>query len=147
MNREELEEKTKAELVEYAEVQGVKVLALDSKGTMIDKILGDHKAPDVPKKHEERLSPLGKLCTIDGKPINGKKYKVKIFDTQGDHNDVDLIVNGHNVRIQRGKEVILDEAYVEVLRNAVINTVQQDEDSGVRMAREQLCYPFSAVPA
>lgn len=148
MTREELELFTKAELVAHAEESGVKVLAPDSKGTMIDKILGEYTAPANPivRHQEEKLSPIGKLHTIDGKPVNGKKYKVKIFATQEDKNDVDLIVNGHNIRIQRGQEVIIDEAYVEVLRNAVINTIVQDADTGIRTAMEQMVYPHQAVP-
>jgi hypothetical protein len=64
--------------------------------------------------------------------VNGKKYRLTIFATEQDKSDVDIIVNGHNIRVRRGVEVVVDEAYVEVLRNAEINTVMQDPDTGVR---------------
>lgn len=153
MTREELSELTNAQIREHAEVQGIKLGALDNKGTMIDKILGD-VAPPKAASPQEKLSPIGAPYTIDvdangkniGKRVNGKKYKVKIFDTTEDHNDVDIIFNGHNVRIQRGKEVILDECYVDILRNAVINTIVQDPDTGERSASERMVYPHSAMP-
>lgn len=153
MNRDELSELTNAQIREHAEVQGIKLGALDNKGTMIDKIMGEVAPPKAPA-HPEKLSPLGAPYTIDvdangkniGKRVNGLKYKVMIFDTPDDHNDVDLVFNGHNLRIQRGQEVVLDECYVEILRNAIINTVVQDPDSGHRSARQQMVYPHSATP-
>lgn len=146
MDRQELEEMTKVQLAEHAEVAGIKLGALDTKGTMIDKILGDYVSPAKEgKKQEEKLSPLGRLCTIDGIPISGRKYKVTIFATESDKSDVPLIVNGHNIIVKRGHEVIIDEAYVEVLRNAVIDTVVQDPDTGDRVAQRMMCYPHSAI--
>lgn len=152
MNRDELSDMTNADIRAHAEVQGIKLGALDNKGTMIDKILGDFKPPT--KKTDEKLSPLGAPYTIDidekgrniGTRVNGKKFKVLIFDSPDDHNDVDLIFNGHNIRIQRGQEVIIDECYVDILRNAIINTVVQDQDTGTRSPRMQMVYPFQATP-
>ena len=69
-----------------------------------------------------------------------------IFSTPTDTSDVDIICNGHNVRVQRGKEVILMEPYVEILRNAVIDTVVQDPDTGVRVAQRMMVYPHQAIP-
>jgi hypothetical protein len=149
MKREELETMTKDELREVAEGRGLELGSLDTKGTMVDKILGEYVAVATPKKapvKEERLSPLGRLHTIDGKPVNGKKYRVTIFATEQDKSDVHLIVNGHNVQVRRGQEVVLDEAYVEVLRNAEINTVMQDPDTGVRSVQRMMVYPHTAVP-
>jgi hypothetical protein len=150
MNRVELEALSKNELREHAEVAGVTLGALDTKGTMVDKILGEYVEPQEKKKGsvhpEEKLSPLGKLHTIDGKPVNGKKFRLTIYATESDKSDVDLIVNGHNIRIQRNKEVVVDEAYVDVLRNAVIDTVMQDPDSGVRSPQRVMVYPHTAVP-
>jgi hypothetical protein len=152
MTREELEVMTKNELREHAEVAGIFLGALDTKGTMVDKILGEYVEPKDPKEikkappPQEKLSPLGKLHTIDGKPVNGRKFRLTIFATESDKSDVDLIVNGHNIRIQRNKEVVVDEAYVEVLRNAVIDTVMQDPDSGVRSPQRVMVYPHTAVP-
>jgi len=42
---EELEAMTKNELREHADVQGVTLGALDSKGTIVDKILGEYVPP------------------------------------------------------------------------------------------------------
>jgi hypothetical protein len=150
MKREDLEVMTKDELREHAEVAGVELAALDTKGTMVDKILGEYVAPaGKPKtapRVDERLSPLGKLHTVDGKPVNGKKYRLTIFATEQDKSDVDIIVNGHNIRVRRGVEVVVDEAYIEVLRNAEINTVMQDPDTGVRSPQRMQVYPHTAVP-
>jgi hypothetical protein len=77
---------------------------------MVDKILGEYVAVATPKKAPRKggaLSPLGRLHTIDGKPVNGKKYRVTIFATEQDKSDVHLIVNGHNVQVKRNQEVIL----------------------------------------
>lgn len=152
MKREDLEAMTKDELKEHAEVKGITLAALDTKGTMVDKILGEYVAPEKPAAKritapDEKLSPLGKLHTIDGKPVNGRKFRLTIFATESDKSDVDIIVNGHNIRVQRNREVVVDEAYVEALRNAVVDTVMQDPDSGQRSAQRMMVYPHTAVPA
>lgn len=152
MKREDLEAMTKDELREHAEVKGITLGSLDTKGTMVDKILGEYVAPakeadkKVSRAPEEKLSPLGKLHTIDGKPVNGRKFRLTIFATESDKSDVDIIVNGHNIRVRRNMEVVVDEAYIEALRNAVIDTVMQDPDSGVRSAQRMMVYPHTAVP-
>lgn len=147
MKREDLEAMTKEDLVEHAKVQGIELSALDKKGVMIEKILGEHKEAKAPAKRvEEKLPALGRLRTLDGKLVDGKKYRVLIYATETDKSDVDLICNGHNVRIKRGHEVVLDEAYVEILRNAVIDTVEQDPDTGVRSAQRRMVYPHQATP-
>ncbi len=143
MKREELEELTKDELREHAETMGVKVLVLDSKGTMIDKILGDYRAPTKAKAQE--MAPLGALYTLDGQKVEGKRYKLTIFPTESDKSDVDLIVNGHNIRIKRGVEVEVMEPYIEVLRNAVIDTIVQDQDTGVRTPQRMMIFPHTAI--
>lgn len=148
MNREDLEVMTKPELVEHAKIQGVEVDMAEKKGTMIDKILGEHKAetPAKAPRVEEKLPALGRLSTLDGKPVDAKKYRVTIFATESDKSDVDIICNGHNVRVQRGKEVILLEPYVDILRNAVIDTMVQDPDTGQRSAQRMMVYPHQAIP-
>lgn len=148
MNREDLEMMTKPELMEHAKVQGLELSAIDKKGTMIDKILGEHsETPSKPARRvEEALPALGRLHTLDGKPVNAPKYRVTIFATETDKSDVDLICNGHNVRIKRGQEVILMEPYVEILRNAVVETVEQDPDTGSRTSAKRMVYPHSAIP-
>ena len=149
MIREELEELTKDQLRDHAEVAGVTVLALDSKGTMIDKILGEYVATD--KKTAKFVDdtkkeiPLGALYDLQGNKINAPLYEVEIFNTESDKSDVDIIVNGHNIRVQRGKKVIMMEPYVQVLRDAVIETEITDRENGIiKESVKQLCYPHTA---
>lgn len=142
MNREEFEEMTKDDLRSVAEERGIKLLALDSKGTMIDKILGI----EVKQKPEVKEPPLGALYTLQGEKVNAKKFKLTIFATENDKSDVDLIINGHNLRIKRGEEVIVSEPYIELLRNAVIDTQVEDPDTGKRYSQKIMTYPHSAVP-
>ena len=148
MNREELEELTKDQLRDHAEVAGVTVLALDSKGTMIDKILGDYIAPEKKStkasEDAKREIPLGALYDLQGNKINAPLYEVEIYNTESDKSDVDIIVNGHNLRVQRGKTVVMMEPYVQVLRDAVIETVTKDPDTGVEEAVKHMCYPHTA---
>lgn len=149
MKREDLEMMTKAELVEHGKVQGIDLEPTEKKGTMVDKILGEFvaaKSPAKAQRVEEKLPALGRLHTLAGVPVDAPKYRVTIFATEQDKSDVDLIVNGHNVRIKRGQEVILMEPYVEVLRNAVVETMSQDPDTGVRSAQKMMVYPHSAIP-
>ena len=146
MTREELEELSKNELVEHAKGMGVSVEALDKKGTMIDKILGEHKADakSVVAKKDAPLPPTGGLYTLQGEKVHGKRYKVKIFATESDKGDVPIIVNGQNIIVKRGFDVEMDEAYVEVLRNAVIYSTAQDED-GKRFPTMVQKFPFEAI--
>lgn len=146
MKREDLEEMSKADLREHAEVKGVALEDSDTKGAMIEKILGEYvKAKQAKKLPNEKLPPIGRLTTLQGEPVNGKKYRLTIFATEADKGDVDLIINGHNIRVQRGKEVVVDEAYINVLQNAVIDTVVQDPDTGERMPTRMLVYPHQAI--
>lgn len=142
MTREQYEEMTKDDLRSIADEKGVKLLALDSKGTMIDKILGI-EAPKA--KAEVQEPPLGALYTLQGEKVSGKKYELEIFDSPTDHSDVDLIINGHNLRIRRGQKVVVDEAYIALLRNAVIETVIEDPDTGKRYPSRIPAYPHTAV--
>lgn len=148
MQREDLEMMTKVELVEHAQVQGLKLEPAEKKGTMIDKILGEHKEVEAKpaKRAESALPALGRLHTLDGKVVDAPKYRVTIFSTENDKSDVDIICNGHNVRVRRGVEVILMEPYVEILRNAVIETTVQDPDTGARSSQRMMVYPHSAIP-
>ena len=99
MKREELEELTKDQLREHAEVAGVTVLALDSKGTLIDKILGEYVAPEKKSakasEDTKREIPLGALYDLQGNKINAPLYEVEIYNTESDKSDVDIIVNAH----------------------------------------------------
>ena len=146
MKREELEELTKDALREHAEVAGVTLLALDSKGTIIDKILGEYTAPaKKADKDSQKEIPLGALYDLQGNKINAPLYEVEIYNTDSDKSDVDIIVNGHNIRVKRGYKVIMMEPYVQVLRDAVIDTVTKDPDTGIEQSVKHLCYPHTAV--
>lgn len=158
MKRYELEEMNKEQLRAHAETAGVELGAEDTKGTMIDRILGEYKAPaakavagsepvpPVKKQPDMKEPPLGALYDLQGNKIKARMFEVEIFATANDSSPVPIIVNGHNVIVQRGKKVVLAEPYVEVLRNAVINTVVQDPDTGKTMPQRIQCYPFQAVP-
>lgn len=155
MKRYELEAKNKDELREHADVAGIKWASDDTKGTLIDRIMGDLPAAEVTatgatatvkKQTDARDIPLGALYDLKGNKINGKKVRLTIFATEADKSDVDIIVNGNNIRVQRGKEVIVDEAYAGVLKDAMINTVVQDPDSGVRTPQQIQVYPHTVSP-
>lgn len=98
---------------------------------------------------QERLPQVGSLRTLDDKPVSGRKLKVVIYSDQNDKGAVDLSVNGYNIRIQRDQEVIIDEVYVEVLKNAVIETMQWNQDTNTSHMSRRMVYPFQAteVPA
>lgn len=95
---------------------------------------------------EEKLPQVGSLRTLQNEPISGQKWKVVIYADQNDKGDVDIQVNGYNVRIKRGQEVILDDAYVEVLRNARIDTFEYDPQTNARTPSTRMAYPFQATP-
>lgn len=148
LSRSEFEEMTKDDLRSIAEERGIKLASLDSKGTIIDKILGvyDEPEPRKPDSASIKEPPLGALYTLQGEKFVGRKYRLTIFATETDKSDVDLIVNGHNLRIRRGEEVIVAEPYIELLRNAVIDTTMEDPDTGKRYPQRIMTYPHTAVP-
>lgn len=98
---------------------------------------------------EEKLPTVGKLRTLDDKPIAGRKFKVVIYGDQNDKGPVDISVNGYNIRVKRDEEVIIDEVYVEVLKNAVIETQVWNQDTNTSTISRRMVYPFQAteVPA
>jgi hypothetical protein len=52
------------------------------------------------------------------------QHRIRIHRTETETGDVDLIVNGHNLRIQREKEVVIAERYLHVLQNAISETFE-----------------------
>jgi hypothetical protein len=146
--RDDLEEMTKAELQEYAEGQGIKVLVLDTKGAMVDKILGEYKEPEKAKVVDRaKEPPLYGLYTMQGEKVNAPLWNLMIMSSENDHSDVDIIVNGHNIRVQRNVEVQVPFPYVEALRNSTINTTVYDSDTGKTTPRQISIYPHQASPA
>lgn len=148
MKREQLEELDEATLREKAAALGVDIHQRNNKGTIIDKLLANHAdTDDKPKKQANAaMPPLGALYDLAGNRIESRMWKLKIFSTETDKNDVDLIVNSHNIRVKRDVEVIVAEPYIEVLRNAVIETVRQDQDTQKRIPMQIQQYPHQAQP-
>lgn len=95
----------------------------------------------------EGLPKEGALRALDGSLAGSRKMRVTIMATESEKEDVKLGVNGHLVIIKRGIPVVVDAAYVEVLKNSVIDTTAQDVDTGVKVAVKMQRYPFTAEPA
>ena len=95
----------------------------------------------------EGLPKEGALRALDGSLAGSRKMRVTIMATETEKEDVKLGVNGHLVLIKRGMPVVIDEAYVEVLRNSTIDTIAQDPDTGKKVAVQMQRYPFTAEPA
>ena len=153
MKREELEEMTKAELIEHAEVQGVKVSPLDNKGTMVDKILGEYAEPVEAKKKPlvkgDGLPPAKttKIHDLQGNPVDAPLWNLTIFSRENDTSDVDLIVNGYNIRVKRNVEVQVPFPYIEALRNSTIITSYYDPETNRTTPQQVMVYPHQASPA
>lgn len=94
----------------------------------------------------EGLPKEGALRALDGSLAGSRKMRVTIMSTESDKEDVKVGVNGHLVQIKRGVPVIVDAAYVEVLRNSTIDTIVEDEN-GKRSQVQMQRYPFTAEPA
>lgn len=94
----------------------------------------------------EGLPKEGALRSLDGALAGSRKMRVTIMATETDKEDVKLGVNGHMMQIKRGVPVVIDAAYVEVLRNSTIDTEIQDPDTGKRQAVQMQRYPYIAEP-
>jgi hypothetical protein len=103
-----------------------------------DKLVPDNGV-DLPKE--------GALRSLDGALAGARKMRVTVMATESEKEDVKLGVNGHLVIIKRGLPVVIDEAYVEVLRNSTIDTIAQDPETGQKVAVKMQRYPFTAEPA
>ena len=145
MTKDELNELTKPELIKHAETIGIKLTPVDNKGDMIDKILGIKNA--LPKR--DAPMPLeGALYTMQGEKVTGlNMFKVTVYATETDRGDVPIAVNGHLIKIQRGKEVIISEPYLEALKHSAIETKRFDPETGKMTPTSMLSYTFTASPA
>lgn len=103
-----------------------------------DKLVPD-AGVDLPKE--------GALRSLDGSLAGSSKMRVTVMATESEKEDVKLGVNGHLIVIKRGLPVVIDAAYVEVLRNSTIDTIAQDPDTGAKVAVKMQRYPFTAEPA
>lgn len=77
----------------------------------------------------------------------GKKYKVTIHSTEDDGGDVLIGVNGDLLQIKRNAEVVIGEAHLEALKNAKIDTILKDPDTGKERPITIMRFPFTAVEA
>lgn len=179
MDRNELEGKSKTDLVALGVSMGLAVSPAMNKPQIIDVLASSNvvapspaaqlvaivanaddpekgaqqaaKMAEAAAKADERKNPApkeGSLRTLSNEPINGRKFRVTIMATEGETGDVTLGVNGHLIRIKRGIPVVIDEAYLEVLKNTVIHTVSHDDD-GQRTTVRQMSIqrlPYSAEP-
>jgi hypothetical protein len=93
----------------------------------------------------EGLPKEGALRSLDGSLAGTRKVRVTIMSTESEKEDVKIGVNGHLVQVKRGVPVILDQAYVEVLKNSTIDTFVED-DTGKRTQVQMQRYPFIAEP-
>lgn len=81
-------------------------------------------------------------------PKESKKVRLTIHsgEDSADKGDVVLVHNFRQILIQRDKEVVVDECYLEVLKHSTIETNVKGEDGVVRPVRVAR-YAFSASPA
>lgn len=117
-----------------------------SRENTVDEMRAMLEGKNVVPQSKRPLVPEGQLLTLDGQKINGKKYRVKIFATEDGKEDVCMAVNGFAIQMKRGQEYVLDECFVEVLRNAQINTTEQDQETLQFYPVSRLVYPHQAVP-
>lgn len=80
----------------------------------------DDTPGDTPNKQNNEDTP--------SPPKNSGKFKITIFEEKGAGPFIDLAVNGKAVRIMRGKEVVIAEAYLHALKNAVEDVYEPVED-------------------
>lgn len=140
MNRDELNDLSKKELIEHAEIQGVKLQQLDTKGTIVDKILNDFK----PVKEKQLAMPmLGTLRDLQNNIIECKKVKLTIFSTDNDKSDLPIVINGHNFVVKRDVEVEIPEPYVQILKDSIIHTTRQDPDTGKKVPQLIMTNPHT----
>lgn len=148
MNRQELEAKTKTELLDLGKTMGFPLTPAISKPDMVDMLLGA-EVPEVKAAPVQEESPLpreGRLLDLQGNAVECRKFRVTILATDQDRDPAKLSVNGHMMLVRRGVEVILAEPYVEVLKAAVVDTIEKDPETG-RVARVTIQrYPFMAMP-
>lgn len=143
MNRDQLNELTKIDLMKLGEEHGMKLSPIQNKDAMIDTILGEPtlkpKIPDGPMPADR------KLVTLDGEPLSGKKFKVTIMSTETNKDDVFIGINGYGIKVARNKEVTLHECQLEILKNAVVTTEAWDDVNEVMVPFTYSTIPFTAT--
>ena len=105
------------------------------------------KLAEAAAKADERKNPApkeGALRSLDGKAVSGRKYWVTILNQEGEVGDVKLGINGHMLQIKRGVPVLIDEAYLGVLENTVIETRGEENGSPAQKIQR---YAYQVKPA
>jgi hypothetical protein len=131
-----------AQLNQLLAVNTAQAAELDAAKAATARLETDKLVPET----GEGLPKEGALRSLDGALAGSRKMRVTIMATESDKEDVKLGVNGHLIQIKRGVPVVIDAAYVEVLKNSTIDTEVQDADSGKRQAVQMQRYPFIAEP-
>lgn len=70
-----------------------------------------------------------------------KKIAIKILSTDGDNSDVFLSFNGKPIVIKRNERVEVEPEYIEILKDAVINTVVRDFDAAGNRTEKTISVP------
>lgn len=146
-SREELEEMSKANLVNYGQSLDPPVEVSGNKPEMVDQLLeAMEKESSVSNDTGKGLPKLGKLRDLTGKEIECDMVRLRISSTESNKGPVDVQINGYNWRIKRDEWVVVPAPVVEVLKNSTINTVEQDDDGKNRRVRVTN-HPFQSEPA
>jgi len=76
-----------------------------------------------------------------------KRIKILIHKTESDTgvNNVPISVNGRTFLINRGEEVSVPESVIGVLKNAVREIFEYNDETGQMMSKEVQAYPFSVI--
>lgn len=69
------------------------------------------------------------------------KMAIKILSTDGDNSDVFLSFNGKPIVIKRNERVEIEPEYVEILKDAVIETVIRDFDAAGNKTEKVVTVP------
>lgn len=156
MTRTELEAKNKTELLALAAALGFEGMTpATSKADMVAQLLGLAPKEDDPElaaekaiAADERKNPVpreGKLRDLQGNAVKCKKVRIMILATEQEQGDVKLSLNGHMLQIKRGVEVEIDEPYLGVLRDSIVQTVQWNSETNQRTAMQIQRYPFQVM--
>lgn len=147
MNRNELETKTKPQLIDMAAAIGLTMTPATSKGDMIDQLLGLPVTDPAPSANEGRMPLEGKLSSLDeGAIVSKGKARVTIMATEDDKSDVFLRLNGHAIKVKRGVEVLIPVEYLGVLKDSMIYTTSYDPETNKNTPVQVMRVPFMAVP-
>ncbi|TDX29102.1 hypothetical protein DFO67_108146 [Modicisalibacter xianhensis] len=136
MSEQSIDTMSREKLEATASDLGIKVSANMKDETLVAKIqeaLGE--APPAATQH----GPVNPAAPGEGE--KSKRYRIIVATHDQDKQPVQVGVNGRPYVIQRGKEVIVPESVVEVLRNAV----QHVYDPVTMEENQVMAYPFQIL--